>query len=71
MISMEQLRTRNDFKLLQMAWIYDVNFPPTFRMIAERGYLETIRNTLPASERIDRIYARLIARTREQSASCF
>jgi putative nucleotidyltransferase with HDIG domain len=62
MITMRQLRTLNDFKLMQMAWIYDINFPPTFQMVAERNYLQKIRDTLPASERIDRLYARLIAR---------
>jgi len=60
MIKMQQLQSLNDFKLLQMAWIYDINFQPTFRIIQERNYLGMIRNTLPASEKIDKIYERLL-----------
>jgi len=51
-VKMDSLRTFNDFKLLQMAWIYDVNFPRTFQLIRDRGYLEIIRNALPQSEKI-------------------
>ncbi len=60
MIKTQQLQSLNDFKLLQMAWIYDINFRPTFQMIQERGYLEKIKNTLPSSEKIDAIYKRLV-----------
>lgn len=55
------LRTLNDFKLLQMAWIYDVNFPRTFQLIRDRGYLEVIRNALPQSETIADIYDKVLA----------
>lgn len=59
-IGMQHLRSLNDFKLLQMAWIYDINYQPTFQMIHERGYLKKIRDALPASEKIDQIYYRLL-----------
>lgn len=60
MISIQQLRSLNDFKLLQMAWIYDINYQPTFKMVQERDYLKKIRDTLPVSEKIDQIYYRLL-----------
>jgi hypothetical protein len=41
------LRTLQDFKLLQIGWIYDVNFPKTFQIVWEKKYLETIREALP------------------------
>jgi hypothetical protein len=53
MICMQQLRSLNDFKLLQMAWIYDVIYQPAFQMIYEQDYLKKIRDKLPASEKID------------------
>jgi len=65
MVRMEQLRTLNDFKLLQMAWVYDLNFPPTFQFVYQRKYLERIRDVLPASDRIDKIYAGLISYLKE------
>jgi hypothetical protein len=66
MISMQQLRSLNDFKLLQMGWVYDINCQPTFQMIYERGYLKKIRDTLPASERIDHIYSKLMSYLNEK-----
>ena len=67
MIRIQQLRSLNDFKLLQMAWIYDINFQPTFQMIHERDYLKMIRETLPASERIDQIYFSLLSHLKRNS----
>ncbi|MDY6836955.1 MAG: HD domain-containing protein [Thermodesulfobacteriota bacterium] len=56
-VRLESLRTVNDFKVLQMAWVYDVNFPRTFQIILERGYLEMIRDALPACEKVSRVYS--------------
>ena len=46
-VRMDDLRTLHDFKLLQIGWIYDVNFPRTFQIVQERRYLEKIHDTLP------------------------
>lgn len=67
MILTQQLQSLNDFKLLQMGWIYDINYQPTFQMIRERGYLDKIRNTLPVSGKIDQIYDRLSDHLRKYS----
>ena len=56
-VRMRSMKTLNDFKLLQMAWIYDVNFPRTFEILRERGYMEMIRDALPQSEKVSEIYA--------------
>ncbi|WP_158302920.1 HD domain-containing protein [Syntrophus aciditrophicus] len=61
MISLHQLKSLNDFKLLQMAWVYDINYLPTFRMIYERNYLRKIRDTLPGTEEIEQVYCKLIS----------
>jgi putative nucleotidyltransferase with HDIG domain len=59
LVRMADLRTLNDFKMLQLGWIYDVNFPRTFEIVKENSYLETIRGKLPEkSAQIDAIYAR-------------
>ncbi|MDY6950730.1 MAG: HD domain-containing protein [Thermodesulfobacteriota bacterium] len=55
-VRLESLKTLNDFKVLQMAWVYDVNFPRAFQIILERRYLEMIRDALPASEKVLEIY---------------
>ena len=59
LVQMADLKTLNDFKLLQMGWIYDVNFPRTFQIIRENGYLEVIRDALTfTSDRTSEIYER-------------
>lgn len=65
MINMNHLKSLNDFKLLQMAWVYDVNCQPALQMIYERDYLKKIRDTLPASEKIDQAYAKLLSYLKE------
>jgi putative nucleotidyltransferase with HDIG domain len=57
MVRMKDLKTLNDFKLLQMGWVYDVNFRRTFQIVKEREYLEKIRRVLPKNEgRITEVY---------------
>jgi len=46
-VKMKDLETLNDFKLLQIGWIYDVNFRRTFQIVREKRYLEQIRQALP------------------------
>ena len=47
----------NDFKLLQVGWIFDINFAPTFRRIQERDYMAVIRNALPQSGQVAQIFS--------------
>jgi len=59
LVQMADLKTLQDFKLLQIGWIYDVNFPRTFQIVREKKYLETIRNALPRdSSCIKEVYER-------------
>jgi len=62
-VDIAHIKTLNDFKLLQMGWIFDVNFAPTLRRVRERGYLQMIRSALPASARIDALYSLCCRRT--------
>lgn len=50
---MEDLRTLNDFKLLQISWVYDLNFQPSFGVLQKRGYIEQIVATLPATVQLN------------------
>lgn len=49
---LKDMTTLNDFKLLQISWIFDVNFSPTFRAVNERRYMEKIAATLPLTAEI-------------------
>ncbi|MBN2059705.1 MAG: HD domain-containing protein [Deltaproteobacteria bacterium] len=69
---MADLKTLNDFKSLQIGWIYDVNFPRTFQIIMEKRYLEKIREALPKkSVRADEIYNKANAYLERNISSLF
>jgi putative nucleotidyltransferase with HDIG domain len=55
-VDVKYLKNLNDFKLLQMGWIFDINFAPTFQCIKTRHYLEMIFQVLPKSEKIEKIF---------------
>jgi len=44
------IRNLNDFKLLQISWVYDINFYPTFQEIKNRKYIAEIASTLPETQ---------------------
>jgi hypothetical protein len=50
------VKNLNDFKLLQIGWIFDINFEATIDRIQERRYLEMIRDVLPPSKEIKDIF---------------
>jgi hypothetical protein len=47
----------NDFKLLQLGWVFDVNFAPALQAIRRRSYLEKIRDVLPVNAVTEEAYA--------------
>ncbi len=56
-VNLHHMKNLNDFKLLQVGWVFDLNFAATFRAVRSRGYLEKIREVLPESEKINSIFA--------------
>lgn len=48
----EDLRSLNDFKLLQISWVFDLNFAHSFRAVKTCEYIEQIEATLPHSKEI-------------------
>jgi hypothetical protein len=46
-VARRNVRNLNDFRLLQLGWVFDVNFLPTLQAVHRRGYLEKLRDTLP------------------------
>ena len=55
MADLKDMATLNDFKLLQISWVFDVNFRPTFRAVQERQYIEKIAATLPKTREISKV----------------
>ncbi len=54
-----ELRTLNDMKLLQLGWVYDVNFTATLKRIRQRRFLEHIIDFLPRTEDIEKVKAKI------------
>ncbi|MCJ7618071.1 MAG: HD domain-containing protein, partial [Desulfobacterales bacterium] len=51
-VLMQDLKTLNDFKLLQIGWVYDLNFVPSFQIVKKKKYIEKLEEALPQSKEI-------------------
>ncbi len=60
-IDYAKLQTWNDLKLINLAWVYDVNFIPTFKRIKERRAIETIIGLLPDTPDIRKVRDKVIS----------
>jgi hypothetical protein len=47
------IRNLNDFKLVQLSWVYDLNFRTTRRLLLERGYIGQLAAHLPRTAEIE------------------
>jgi len=54
-VDARHIKNLNDFKLLQIGWVFDINFAPALQQVRDRGYVESICRTLPASDRLNRV----------------
>jgi hypothetical protein len=72
MVKLTMLKSLHDFKLLQLSWVYDINFPSTLRLIKERGVVEQLAATLPKNAAVlailDRVHHYLESRLAEDAA---
>lgn len=50
------LKTITDFKLLQMAYVYDLNFRESFSMINKKGTLKQLFDTMPKTDQVFDLY---------------
>jgi hypothetical protein len=54
-IQIDQLQYVHDFKLLQLAWVHDINFDYTYRMILQKQYFDKIIETLPQGDKKQKV----------------
>jgi len=52
----KNLKTVNDFKLMQMAYVYDMNFKKTFSVINQKQYLKRLFDTMPKNDDVFEAY---------------
>ncbi|GAB6097099.1 HD domain-containing protein [Desulfatiferula olefinivorans] len=65
-IRFEDMNNLNDFKLLQVGWVYDINFVPALKRLQRRAYLAMLRSVLPDSDDIRRVFGAVKGRLEER-----
>ena len=55
-VAMRDLRTVTDFKIAQLGWVYDLNFPRSFQIYQERGYHRELLKHLPENPEISELF---------------
>jgi len=64
---LEDVHTRNDFRLLAMAWVYDLHLNASYRAVYERKFLEGFAARLPDSPEIRSTVRILISHVRHRA----
>jgi len=60
-IRLEDVRVLNDFKLLQISWIYDLNFRSTYSLLKQRGHIPALAATIPPDDDAAQALAQAVA----------
>lgn len=58
----------NDFKIMIIGWLYDMNTRTALRLLRRRGHLETLFSLLPTDEVLTRLRERIFADLAERLA---
>jgi hypothetical protein len=54
-VDFSSMRSLNDFKLVQLGWVYDFNFPVSLSIIKSRGHYDTVKLFLPDVPKVKRV----------------
>jgi hypothetical protein len=65
-IYISQLKSQNDIRLMQLSWIFDLNFKETYRLLLERDYINRISATISDSDEIRQLNIFLHEYVKEQ-----
>jgi putative nucleotidyltransferase with HDIG domain len=69
MADLKDMTTLNDFKLLQISWVFDLNYRPTYRTVYERQYVDRISATLPQTTEVAEVVAKVQIYVKEQNSA--
>lgn len=51
----ESMKTLNDFKFMQIGWLFDLNFNYSIKRLFDKKYLDKIFDTLPENQKVNQI----------------
>jgi hypothetical protein len=54
-LTIDRASSLNDFRLLRLSWIFDMNFPSTFVLLIKKDFATILLSKIPASEKLDEI----------------
>ncbi|MBF0539835.1 MAG: HD family phosphohydrolase, partial [Nitrospirae bacterium] len=54
-VLISQLKCENDIKLMQLSWIFDLNFKETIKLMIERDYINKLLANIPNTEEIKKL----------------
>jgi HD superfamily phosphodiesterase len=58
-VSRKNVLSEMDIKIMQLSWVYDLNFRPTFEYLMKNRYLENIYSSLPKNDLVIEIYRKI------------
>ena len=59
LVSKDEVKNEIDVKIMQLSWIYDLNYKPSIEYVLENRFLEKIYNTLSKTDTIIEIYRKV------------
>ena len=59
LVSKENVISEIDVKIMQMSWVYDFNYRPSFEYLLKKRFLEIIYSTLPKNDLVIEIYRKV------------
>lgn len=65
----QDMKTLNDFKLLQISWAFDLNFKKSFQILRDRQYIERIAETLPVFPEVTDAIGRVFRHIQKMNAN--
>ncbi|NTV50292.1 MAG: HD domain-containing protein [Geobacteraceae bacterium] len=60
-VPLDTITCFNDFKLLQISWVYDLTYDTSRRILRERGYIQALAATLPEQDNIREAVSKALA----------
>ncbi len=59
MVTKKNVLSEMDIKIMQLSWVYDLNFRPSFEYLVKNRYLENVYNSLPKNDLVIEIYRKI------------
>jgi putative nucleotidyltransferase with HDIG domain len=66
----QDMKTLNDFKLLQISWAFDLNFNQSFQILSDQQYIERIAETLPNFPEVTVAIGHVFRHIRKMNTKC-